>query len=384
MKFTAVLDELGFTSLAQKTALVRLLNYKAYFGKPYHKFGLDITDENIRLLLEIDKLPTLELQQAQLNKFLQENFLRPKNLENAVSNDIEPEKIRIEVIEQLGVLGFIDPIKPLAFSNNKLPTVIFIQGGEEAHMSQSVKDALEFCKNNEDVKLIIPLSSDRKTWPLYEESTIQMLLDQGKIEQVKLAEIIQRHFTPELIKNKNNDFESLLKARKNCAKELNDDYKITWPTEAEIMNRLINANKDSKTIDLKSKIMPAIVGTLAKGHRPAIDEILEALKESESLNELEKLGKINIVIFSRQPIIHNTINVFLKSLKSAFSPNNVGEIQGFSAEDPAPKASAALDGLARAIYSRIDLNKAKSVQTSPSSHQQNLLNEQANQSERRF
>jgi|GEM_PF-6394663 len=294
----------GFSNDDQLNSLARILYHYEFDGTKRRSIPNDL---NLKDILNN------EISEEDLNKYLQENIfqkIRGSGERQQVdpSNDFSSET-KQQLMRDFEKIGFVAEVLP---NRDKEYKYVIIYGAAQNGMENRLNDFLGYFlpKINGDPKEIFFLVGKRDAWLDSESFAKEVLLEKinklpaipGKEKTLKTMDELEGEINEVYAK-----FSSLTEKRKGAVEYFTQKYKIEFPTEADIAEKIFESKKaeskkaESKKADLDGfKITIINAEKKTDGSRPDTTDTLKAFAKEVKLRK-EDFNFDAVLAISNQP-----------------------------------------------------------------------------------
>ena len=310
-----------------------------------HKINLSTSWED--KLLGEPRFASIEDGLEQLDAYVQTAFMRPKGVEQEMlTTPVFYDKHREYILSLFNSLGYYKALEP----KFKTYDGVLILSSAEG----TVRNNISYLRHLLEAQAIVNpgviylLASDRPLWPLHEPITATLLAksitdeELGQTSSPKIEDKINIHFrslfTDEV--QRRMDPKELVALRDQLINYYQDTYRIIWPTEAELMQRIVPPYFSEFPVKL-------IVAPKAPGQtRVTADDTYVAFNKMADELELTKGPEMaKLLIISHQPTLLYHYYTALSFLGKRFNLDISGVGATHQVELP-----VFFDSLARATY----------------------------------
>ena len=233
-KKEALLQEwsLATKTLALGPTLQALQQKGVVLAPDLTKSLLEMNPEDARLLLGI-------------NALCQKALLRPAGTERQQLDDKALESFRPFLTERLTILGLVDEVAP----TNLKPEVLPIFGAAEPTIHGRYQ---EFARYHVELKVapdtVYLLGGQRPLWAVHEAITTKLVAERiaaqpdNKRPIDEILEEVDVFFTKQAMGVDRTKTEQINAFRDTVINHFTSNYKITWPTEIDMMARIAKNN----------------------------------------------------------------------------------------------------------------------------------------------
>jgi hypothetical protein len=309
--------------------------------------GLAIDHALKQELIQQDDLEVKEL--LVLNELCQKVLMRPAGTERQQLTDNDSlEQHRFLITTALANLGFINEIKP----KNKNPDTLLVLGASQITVTERL-----YYIGEEGVKpkSIYLLGGQRPLWAVHEPVTAELVAERiyEQKENVKplsaLRGQVETDFNERAAKVTDRTNTTQINAfRDSVINYYHDVYHIKWPTELDMMIRVVEKaelQNKFRIIAVDTPMQPDEYGKLTK--RPITKDTINSFKENYAKQIQVGNNKISVLAVSSQPHVHYQEEVIEEILVE--DEFNI-EVVGKGVDLKKYKIREVFDALARAIF----------------------------------